>query len=145
SGLNKTDMNALFVFPSEDLLDDLGLNQQGIDTRQKLLSAVPVAYRKEAQAVWERIHIDSGNWGPSKEKAGAVATVQQAIWEERKLSIRYQQADGKLNERSVEPLGLVAKGNNWYLVALRDGELRNYRVSRIQHAEIENAIFKRPR
>lgn len=146
SGLNKADMSALFVFPAEELLEDLGLNQQGIDTRQKLLATVPIAYRHEAQAMWERIHIDSGTWGPAKEKdkTGTLVMVQQAIWEDRKLTIRYQQADGKVSERTIEPLGLVAKGNKWYLVAVRDGELRNYRVSRIQQVEIEDATFKRP-
>jgi predicted DNA-binding transcriptional regulator YafY len=38
-------------------------------------------------------------------------------------------------QRELDPLGLVAKGKAWYLVAGVSGELRSYRVSRISHAE----------
>ncbi|MFD2656939.1 helix-turn-helix transcriptional regulator [Gracilibacillus thailandensis] len=144
SGLNMDDMKSLFLFPSGKLLEDLGLNSQALDTRHKLLAAIPGTYRDEAQAMWERIHIDSGTWRQSKEKAHALKTVQQAVWESKKLKIDYEQVDGKQKERLIEPLGLVAKGNKWYLVASRDGELRNYRVSRIHSTKIENETFSRP-
>ncbi|MBD8007495.1 helix-turn-helix transcriptional regulator [Bacillus norwichensis] len=144
SGLNIDDIKSLFLFPSGKLLEDLGLNMQGLDTRQKLLAAIPGTFRDEAQAIWERIHIDSSTWRQSKEKVHALKTVQQAVWESKKLKIYYEQADGEQKERLIEPLGLVAKGNRWYLVASRNGELRNYRVSRIQTAQIEDETFKRP-
>ncbi len=144
SGLTRGDMNSLFLFPSGELLEDLGLNQQTLDTRQKLLAAIPDPYREEAQAMWERIHIDSATWGQSKENKDALKTVQQAVWESKKLKIYYEQAAGGQKERVIEPLGLVAKGHKWYLVALRDGELRNYRVSRILNAEVKNEVFERP-
>lgn len=144
SGLNIDDIKSLFLFPSGKLLEDLGLNIQALDTRQKLLAAIPGTFRDEAQAMWERIHIDSSTWRQSKEKVHALKTVQQAVWESKKLKIYYEQADGEQKERLIEPLGLVAKGNRWYLVALRNGELRNYRVSRIHTAKVENETFRRP-
>lgn len=144
SGLNIDDIKSLFLFPSGKLLEDLGLNIQALDTRQKLLAAIPGTFRYEAQAMWERIHIDSSTWRQSKEKVHALKTVQQAVWESKKLKIYYEQADGEQKERLIEPLGLVAKGNRWYLVALRNGELRNYRVSRIHTAKVENETFRRP-
>ncbi|WP_368654127.1 helix-turn-helix transcriptional regulator [Ornithinibacillus sp. 4-3] len=144
SGLNIDDMKSLFLFPSEELLEDLGLNNQLLDTRQKLLAAIPDTYRGEAQAIWERIHIDSGTWRQSKEKKDALHIVQQAVWNNKKLRIHYEQADGEQKERLIEPLGLVAKGNKWYLVAVRNGELRNYRVSRIHKAKVEKETFNRP-
>ncbi|GIN23071.1 transcriptional regulator [Siminovitchia fordii] len=144
SGLNIDDIKSLFLFPSGKLLEDLGLNIQALDTRQKLLAAIPGTFRDEAQAIWERIHIDSSTWRQSKEKVHALKTVQQAVWESKKLKIFYEQADGEQKERLIEPLGLVAKGNRWYLVASRNGELRNYRVSRIHTAKVEDETFKRP-
>ena len=42
-------------------------------------------------------------------------------------------ADGAVR---VEPLGLVAKGSVWYLVATVDGQSRTYRVSRVQEAAV---------
>ncbi|MBT2217484.1 YafY family transcriptional regulator [Virgibacillus dakarensis] len=144
SGLNIDDIKSLFLFPSGKLLEDLGLNIQALDTRQKLLAIIPGTFRDEAQAIWERIYIDSSTWRQSKEKEHAFKTVQQAVWESKKLKIYYEQADGEQKERLIEPLGLVAKGNRWYLVASRNGELRNYRVSRIHTAKVENETFKRP-
>src|SRR5262249_35304235 len=42
------------------------------------------------------------------------------------------------------PLGLVAKGSVWYLVAAVDGDIRNYRVSRVIEAEVTDQTFVRP-
>jgi predicted DNA-binding transcriptional regulator YafY len=36
----------------------------------------------------------------------------------------------------VDPLGLVAKGSAWYLVARIEGSIRSYRISRVLHAEV---------
>lgn len=144
SGLTVHDMKALFLFPPGDLLADLGLNRQALDTRQKLLASLPETYRDEAQTIWERVYIDTSTWRSSKETVSAFQTVQQAVWESKKLTIRYEQANGDQSERVIEPLGLVAKGNRWYLVAMRDGELRNYRVSRILSAGLEEESFSRP-
>ena len=144
SGLTLNEIKSLFLTPAEEVLEDLGFTNRSLDTRQKLLAVIPDAYRAEAQTIWECIHIDTGTWRQSKEKAHALKTVQRAIWERKKLRIDYEQGNGERKERIVEPLGLVAKGNKWYLVALRDGEYRNYRVSRIHHAQIEKETFKRP-
>ncbi|MBM7542792.1 helix-turn-helix transcriptional regulator [Amphibacillus cookii] len=144
SGLTVDDMKTLFLLPPEEILKDLGLNNLPLDTRQKLLANIPDTYRDEAQTIWERIYIDSGTWRQSKENVSALNTVQQAVYDSKKMKIYYEQADGEQKERLVEPLGLVAKGDKWYLVALRDGELRNYRVSRIHNAKIKSETFRRP-
>jgi predicted DNA-binding transcriptional regulator YafY len=44
----------------------------------------------------------------------------------------------------VDPLGLIAKGSIWYLAASVDGEIRTYRVSRVQGAEISEEPCVRP-
>src|SRR5438270_3401799 len=49
-----------------------------------------------------------------------------------------------LSERIVDPLGLVAKGSVWYLVAQIDGTIRSYRVSRIQQTTMLEETFARP-
>lgn len=47
-------------------------------------------------------------------------------------------------ERPADPLGLVAKGRAWYLVAGVDGEIRTYRVSRVRAAEMTDTPCVRP-
>jgi predicted DNA-binding transcriptional regulator YafY len=58
--------------------------------------------------------------------------------------MEYRGASGSLSARIVHPLGLVAKGSTWYLVAQRDGEIRTYRLSRIESAELLDRQSERP-
>jgi predicted DNA-binding transcriptional regulator YafY len=58
--------------------------------------------------------------------------VQDAVSRDRKLAFTYRRASGELVERVVDPLGLVAKGATWYLVANTPNGFRTYRVSRIE-------------
>ncbi|MGH2457905.1 MAG: helix-turn-helix transcriptional regulator, partial [Chloroflexota bacterium] len=60
------------------------------------------------------------------------------------LDLTYQKGDGMIVERRVEPLGLVAKGNVWYLLARSEGNIRTYRVSRVQEAATTDESFGRP-
>jgi predicted DNA-binding transcriptional regulator YafY len=70
--------------------------------------------------------------------------LQEAVWKERKLKFKYQRGDDCDVERVVDPLGLVAKGSVWYLVAAIDGDVRNYRVARVLEAELQEQSFNRP-
>jgi predicted DNA-binding transcriptional regulator YafY len=70
--------------------------------------------------------------------------VQEAVSRDRKLAMRYRPATGDRVERRVDPLGLVAKGTTWYLVAGTPRGLRTYRVSRIEKATMLEARCQRP-
>jgi predicted DNA-binding transcriptional regulator YafY len=75
--------------------------------------------------------------------------VQDAISRDRKLAIRYWRAEPGREERScvervVDPLGLVAKGSTWYLVAQVEEATRTYRVSRIREAAALDRPAARP-
>ena len=73
-----------------------------------------------------------------------MTTLQEAIWQGRQLLLTYQRGDESTVERLVDPLGLVAKGSTWYLVAAVEGELRTYRISRVQAAQITDRPCVRP-
>ncbi|WP_096187470.1 helix-turn-helix transcriptional regulator [Evansella halocellulosilytica] len=146
TGLKESEIRALLVSPSAQLLDDLGLTRTSEDARNKLIASLPAIYRENAKDVWNRIHIDTSSWRNKKEKIASFEALKNAIWKDRKLKIIYERADGQTNERIVEPLGLVAKGINWYFIASKvNGEIRNYRVSRIQDAVPVNETFDRPK
>lgn len=145
TGLKEAEIQALFVSPSAHLLEDLGLTRISSEARNKLIASLPSTYRENAKDVWNRIHIDTRSWRRQQEKTASFEVLKQAIWEESKLKITYQRADGKTADRIVSPLGLVAKGDLWYLIAAKDnGDIRNYRASRIQHAELLEERFIRP-
>ncbi|MGM0751894.1 MAG: helix-turn-helix transcriptional regulator [Bacillota bacterium] len=145
TGLKESEIRALFVSPSAHLLDDLGLSRTSEEARNKLIASLPSTYRENAKGVWNRIHIDTSSWRKQKERIASFEVIKEAIWTENKLRITYQRADGNTDDRTVSPLGLVAKGDLWYLIATKEnGDIRNYRASRIQSAVSLEETFTRP-
>lgn len=143
TGLNEDEVRTLFVV-STRLLGDLGLQHAAEDALLKLLAALPHRQRRSAEYVRQRIHVDGSGWHAADEDVSWLSTLQEAIWEERKVALTYQRGDGEMVERTVDPLGLVAKGNVWYLIAGVDGEFRTYRVSRVQRVRIGDEPCTRP-
>ncbi|RXZ81771.1 YafY family transcriptional regulator [Paenibacillaceae bacterium] len=145
SGIKLADMKSLLIVPSDKILRDLGVEASQVDVRHKLLASMPSFIRDEAQHYVEKIYIDTGTWKPSTELPGPFQTVQQAVWEEKKLDIVYDKTNGEHSSRQISPLGLVAKGNAWYLIAMSDeGEYRSFRISRIRQAQMGLETFSRP-
>jgi predicted DNA-binding transcriptional regulator YafY len=69
--------------------------------------------------------------------------VQEGVSRDRKLQFLYRK-DNDREERVVDPLGLVAKGSAWYLVAQTERGFRTYRVSRIEQVRILDEPSQRP-
>lgn len=137
TGLNEAEIQSLFVTQPPKLLVDLRLKKASEGALLKLLAALPSMYRQGAEQARRRIHIDTGGWTRHEEAVPLLPVLQDAIWSERRLRFTYQRGPGcDAVEREVDPLGLVAKGSAWYLVAGVDGDVRSYRISRISHAEV---------
>lgn len=144
TGLNEAEIQALFLARSPRLLDDLGLGKAAEAAFIKLFAAVPSATRHDAESASQRIYVDVTGWNRSEESVPLLPLLQEAVWQERKLRFKYQRGDDCDVERVVDPLGLVAKGSVWYLIAAIDGDIRNYRVSRVLEAEMTGQSFIRP-
>lgn len=144
TGLSKTEIQSLFLTGPSRLLADLGLEKASDAALIKLLASLPSTNRSDAEYARQRIHIDITGWNRPEEAIPLLQVVQEAIWKEHKLHFTYTRSGCDDIERLVEPLGLVAKGSVWYLVAAIEGEIRNYRVSRISSAEIKDEKFTRP-
>ncbi len=143
TGLNKLEIAALFLQPS-GLLADLGLDKASTAALIKLLAALPTMRRQDAEHVRHRIHIDSADWFQPKESVPFLATLQEAVWQERKLQLSYQRGNRQIVERLVDPLGLVVKGSVWYMVAAVEDKIRTYRASRVQDAQVTDQPSVRP-
>jgi predicted DNA-binding transcriptional regulator YafY len=144
TGLNQAEVQALFMAQPTRLLADLGLRQAYDAALVKLLAALPSISRREAEQASHRIHIDPTGWFQLSENLLALPALHAAIWSQRKARLMYQPAGGDMGERLVEPLGLVAKGGVWYLVAGVEGDIRIYRASRISDAHLTDEVFARP-
>lgn len=144
TGLKDTELKSLFISPSFQLLSDLGLSKEWYDARQKMVAAMPNSFQKDSLEAWNRIHVDTSSWKQPAEKIESFKILQQAIWDEKKLQIKYERADGEEILRKVNPLGLVAKGSTWYLIASSDEKIRNYRASRLISVTLIDETFTRP-
>ena len=110
----------------------------------KLLAGLPDAQRHSAEELRQRVHVDAAGWRATEEVAPAFSVMQEAVWRDLQAQMSYQRGDGTTVERVIEPLGLVAKGRVWYVVARVDGEMRTYRASRIRAARLLDAPVTRP-
>jgi predicted DNA-binding transcriptional regulator YafY len=144
TGLNEAEIQSLFVTRPSRLLADLKLEKAAEGALLKLLAALPSVYRRGAEYARQRIHIDVTGWNRSEETVPLLHALQEAIWHERKLRMIYGECEPV--ERLIDPLGLVAKGSVWYLVAgVEGGDVRSYRVSRVQKVELLDEPCVRPR
>lgn len=110
----------------------------------KLMAALPGPMREQAAAMRERLHVDPTSWWETGEDLSMLSIVQEAVARERQVVFDYVRADGQRSARTVDPLGLVAKGTSWYLVANGASGLRTFRVSRMSAVTVLASGFERP-
>jgi predicted DNA-binding transcriptional regulator YafY len=143
TGLNNNEIQALFLANPVSLLADLGLHKASEAALIKLLACLPAISRHNAEHARQRIHIDPTGWRQTEESCPLLPVLQDAIWREQKIRFGYRRTGSDV-ERVADPLGLVAKGSIWYLVAKVDDQVRTYRVARIQEVVILDEACIRP-
>jgi predicted DNA-binding transcriptional regulator YafY len=153
TGLTADEADAVLLAGIPGPAAELGLGTLLAAAQLKVLAALPPELRSRATRVRERFHLDAPGWFHRDEEAVHLATVAAALWDDRRLKIRYRRGsshDGAARKavsavnRTVDPLGLVLKAGTWYLAARTDGDARTYRVSRIEAAEVLDERFERP-
>lgn len=144
TALTEAETHSLLLATVAKPIADLGLEKSLRDALLKLLAALPVTRREEAERQWSLLHIDPGPWFADEETIPHLPLVQRAVWESRRLRIHYQDAEGGQRERDIAPYGLVVKADRWYVVAHTARGYRTYRVSRILDAQLLPETFTRP-
>ena len=143
TGLRETEAHTLFISSNHKLLEDVGLGDAAESTLLKLLAALPARHQPSVDDIRQRLLIDPLSWWHDSQPLPFWDQLQQAVYEDRRICIRYEAFNGDHDERIVEPYSLVAKASLWYLIAHRDGDLRTYRVSRIVNVELLDDHFRR--
>ena len=143
TGLNAAEIQSLFLARPPKLMADLGLKDAAEAAWIKLQASLPVEVRAQAEFVRQRILIDARGWRDSEETISSLPVLLEALWRGRQLRFDYPHGDAA-SERIVHPLGLVARGSAWYLVADRSDQRRTYRVSRIRDAAVLDQPSGRP-
>lgn len=112
----------------------------------KLAAALPGESGRRAGRIRERLLVDSAGWGRRSQQASPhLRMVQDAVFGDQRLRIRYRRAEARVVERDVDPLGLIIKAGVWYLLADVGGERRLFRLSRIEEAQALDEPARRPK
>jgi serine phosphatase RsbU (regulator of sigma subunit)/biotin operon repressor len=143
-GLDEVELQALLMAQPR-IVGNVQLAAAADRALNKLKASLPASLRQHAASIQQRLYVDPSGWSGSSENLSMLPVVQDAVWRDRKLSFRYWKAGRELVERTVDPLGLVAKGSAWYLFAHTADGFRTYRVSRMENAQVLDEPFQRPR
>ena len=147
TGLTADEVRALFMLSIPGSLAELGVGRELRAALLKISAALSAERRRHEAWVRQRIHLD-WSWSlQAEEPVPHLKTIQQAVWEDRKLCLTYRLQYGSYAERferEVDPYGLVAKAGIWYLVCAGDNRIRVYRVSRLLDVRIADDYFERP-
>jgi predicted DNA-binding transcriptional regulator YafY len=144
TGLNEEETRALFMLSIPTPLLELGVSQELKAALLKLSASLPAARRLDEAWVRRRIHLDSEAWFQPREPVPYLGIVHRAVWQDRRLHVTYRLPFGTESGGLVDPYGLVAKTNAWYLVYALEGRIRARRVSDILDARLAEATFVRP-
>jgi predicted DNA-binding transcriptional regulator YafY len=146
TGLTTDEAESLFLTGMPGPAAELGLGAVLAGAELKLLAALPPELRTRAGRIRERFHLDAPGWFRSPEPAPHLTAVADAVWNQRRVRVRYRRwARPQEVTRTLEPLGVVLKAGSWYLVARSGEQTRTYRVSSILDLEPLAEPFTRPR
>lgn len=136
NGLNPAEIQSLFLARPDQLLADLGLKRDADAALLKIESALPDGLRERAEFARRRIVIDPRGWRDPAESVACLPHLLDALWCGKQIRFVYARSFGEPSERQGHPLGLVAKGSTWYLIANAAEGTRTFRVSRISEISV---------
>ncbi|MEM7337153.1 MAG: WYL domain-containing protein [Actinomycetota bacterium] len=121
-------------------------SQLGFDagvTDHTVLPAMENSAETAARVVHERLLVEPTHWFVPPDGTAALADVARGVWEARELRLTYRS-----REVVTQPLGLILKGDTWYLLGDvrhdRERPQRLFRVSRVEAVELLAQRFDRP-
>ncbi|MFF0147133.1 putative DNA-binding transcriptional regulator YafY [Amycolatopsis sulphurea] len=144
TGLTEEEAQSLSLAGLPSAAAELGLGTVLAAAQLKLSAALPPELRGRAGRIAERFHLDVPGWHRGIESLPVLSAVADAVWSARRIRVRYERWGPREVERTLEPLGLVLKAGNWYVVARSAGAERTYRVSRIRELTDLGEQFERP-
>jgi predicted DNA-binding transcriptional regulator YafY len=144
TGLTPSEAQAVFLSGLAGPAAELGLREALQNAQLKLLVSLPASWRDEAKRLQSRLHLDPVDWYKAPDPVPRLATVADAVWNERQLRFRYQSWK-RTSERTASPLGLVLKAGIWYFLAQADGDFRIFRVAGVLSADVLSTCVRRPK
>ncbi|UNB55811.1 YafY family protein [Mycolicibacterium sp. YH-1] len=143
SGLTASEARALFL-----VAGPASTATPGVKTAlRKLVRALPESFREQAEAAATSVVVDPRHWGSSQVEPRPprlLDELQEAVIRGFQVRLGYIDRKGSETERTVHPLGIVAKGPTWYLVSDTEAGRRTFRIDRVLSVELTDDPVQRP-
>lgn len=143
TGLDGAEREALFLAGVPTAAQDLGLSGAAASARLKLSAALGRSKAGQSNSIAERFHLDPSDWYRRSRKTPYLRTIADAVWSSRSIRVDYESWRGRA-WRLVDPLGMVLKAGEWYLVAVNRHGPSIYRVAMVHDVAILEQRFARP-
>jgi predicted DNA-binding transcriptional regulator YafY len=143
SGLTESEARALFLVAGPASTATPAVKA----ALRKLVRALPEPFREQAEAAATSIVVDPRRWGPGRLESRPprfLDEVQDAVIRGVQIRIGYVDRQGAETQRTVHPLGIVAKGPTWYLVSDTEAGRRTFRIDRVSSVESTGEPVRRP-
>jgi predicted DNA-binding transcriptional regulator YafY len=114
---------------------------------RKLVRALPEPMRAQAETAATSVVVDPRHWGSSQLEPRPprfLDELQEAVIRGVQVRLGYIDRKSSQTERTVHPLGIVAKGPTWYLVSNTEAGRRTFRIDRVSSVELTDDPVQRP-
>lgn len=114
---------------------------------RKLVRALPEPFREQAETAATSVVVDPRHWGagqPEPPPPRFLEELQEAVIRGVQVRLGYVDRKGSETERTVHPLGIVAKRPTWYLVSQTEAGRRTFRIDRVFSIELTDDAVDRP-
>nr|WP_046287066.1 WYL domain-containing protein [Mycobacterium sp. UM_NZ2] len=143
SGLTASEARALFLVagPASTATPEVKA------ALRKLVRALPEPFREQAEAAATSLVVDPRHWGASElvpRPPQFLDDLQEAVIRGVQIRLGYVDRQGSETERTVHPLGIVAKGPTWYLVSHTEAGRRTFRIDRVSSVQFTDDPVQRP-
>ena len=117
-----------------------GIEESALGALTKLDQVMPPRLRGRVQALGEST--DSLG-GAGEVDVGTLTAMAHACRDRLRIRCRYRRRDGQSQQRTVEPVRMVAAGWRWYLMAfdLDRQDWRSFRLDRMDQVEVTTFRF----
>lgn len=117
-----------------------GLDNTAIQHENELLTKLSALFKMKNTS-W--IEVDFNNWQNNKLYEKTFNDIKSAIISKNIVSFTYFSSNEKGTSRSVKPVRLLFKSQDWYLYAfcLLRNDFRYFKLSRIKNLEVHNEKF----
>lgn len=119
--------------------------------QQKIEAILTDKLRYELDYLQKSIGFMNANPEMNSTEMRFLPIIRRAIIERRTVHLHYRRRgeinhESALSQREVDPYGVKRHGEAWYLLGFchLSGEVRNFRLSRIQHLSLLSSTFTRP-